>query len=66
MNNLGYIAEQLRKARVNLGLSQDEAARKCGISVRTIRSYETNGVRDLLALERICRCYGIVITVRIG
>jgi transcriptional regulator with XRE-family HTH domain len=66
MKNLGYIAERLRKARVKLGLTQDVAAVKCGISIRTLRSYEKNGIRDILALERICKCYGITITIRVG
>lgn len=36
-----YFSEKLRYARANAGLSQKELADVCGISVRTISSYET-------------------------
>ncbi|MEW8139400.1 MAG: helix-turn-helix transcriptional regulator [Candidatus Thiodiazotropha endolucinida] len=66
MIDLGYIAERLRNARINQGISQAEAAEKCGVTDRTIRKYETKGIKDLVTLDMVCKCYGITMTVRIG
>jgi transcriptional regulator with XRE-family HTH domain len=66
MYDLGLIAEQLRNARLALGLSQTAAAEMCSVSLRTLRDYENKGIRDLLTLDKICKCYGISITIIVG
>ncbi|MEW7987687.1 MAG: helix-turn-helix transcriptional regulator [Candidatus Thiodiazotropha sp.] len=66
MYDLGDIAGRLKKARKNLGLTQEAAAKKCRISPRTLKNYERYGIRDILTLDKICRCYGISLNVRVG
>ncbi|MET0081253.1 MAG: helix-turn-helix transcriptional regulator [Candidatus Thiodiazotropha lotti] len=66
MYDLGYIAERLKKARNKLGITQEAAAIRCNVSLRTLKNYELKGIRDILTLDKICKCYGIAIKVRVG
>ncbi|MEW8156388.1 MAG: helix-turn-helix transcriptional regulator [Candidatus Thiodiazotropha endolucinida] len=66
MYDLGYIAGRLKKARINLGLTQEAAAKKCRVSPRTLKNYERYGIRDILTLDKICTCYGISLDITIG
>lgn len=54
----------LRAARVNAGLSQQEAAGKIGVAVSTLRNWE-NGKTfpNQPKIERICEVYGITFDV---
>lgn len=46
-------AGRLRRARCAAGLSQEEAARRCGVSVRSYGAWERGAV-PLRALEALC------------
>ena len=54
------IRMSLKAARVNAGLSQKEAAKKLGISNKTLCNWE-NGKTfpDQPMIEKICSLYGI-------
>ena len=65
MIDLSKIAETIRVAREQKGLTQEEVAKKCGKSLRTIRNYEANGVQNLVALDSMCRCLGLTLEVKI-
>lgn len=43
----------LKAARVNCGLSQKEVAHTIGISVRTLRRYETDGTVSLEKAKKL-------------
>ena len=50
----------LKAARVNACLSQREAAKRIGISLSTLQSYEKGAtVPDILMAKTICATYGI-------
>ncbi|PUB82405.1 MAG: hypothetical protein DBP02_15245 [gamma proteobacterium symbiont of Ctena orbiculata] len=66
MINLGIIAERIKNARISRNLSLEEAAEITGYSVRTLRRYEAEGLRDLVTLDDLCTAYGAVITDIIG
>ncbi|MCU7917096.1 MAG: helix-turn-helix domain-containing protein [Candidatus Thiodiazotropha sp. (ex Epidulcina cf. delphinae)] len=66
MIDLGLIAERIRDARINQDLTLDEAAEKTGFSHRTLRRYETDGLQDLMKLDKLCAAYNVVITDIIG
>lgn len=66
MIELSHIAERIRDARIYRNLNLDEAARKIGISERSLRRYESEGIRDLVMLDRICDCYQVSLTDIIG
>jgi len=59
---------QIRAARALLGLSGQELADECGISLKTLRRYEPqNGVpagsaKVLESIESVLKGYGIVFT----
>jgi len=49
-----------RAARVNAGLSQEDAAKKMGISVYTLANYEAGKTfPDVPAIKRIEELYGV-------
>jgi len=49
----------LKAARVNAGLSQDEAAKAIGVSNATICSWEReNSYPDVMQFETLCNLYG--------
>ena len=53
-----YPSISLRAARVNAELSQEQAAKKLGISKSTLQNYETgNGVPDILLSRKIEEVY---------
>jgi transcriptional regulator with XRE-family HTH domain len=50
----------LRAARVNVGLSQQEAADKIGVAVSTLRNWESGKTfPNQPKIEKICEVYGI-------
>lgn len=50
----------LKAARVNAGLTQDEAAKKIGVSLTTLVNYEkATSFPDVRTLKRIEDAYGI-------
>ncbi len=49
----------LKAARVNCGLSQKEVAHTIGISVRTLRRYETEGTVSLEKAKKLSELYRI-------
>lgn len=50
----------LKAARVNAGLTQDEAAKKIGVSLTTLVSYEkATSFPDVRTLKRIEDAYGV-------
>src|SRR4051812_26844635 len=63
--------EPLRRVRLELGLTQDQAAERLGITARSYRRYESGAVNDAASgslvrhatrrrvTERICREFGI-------
>ncbi|GAA2259191.1 hypothetical protein GCM10010145_33480 [Streptomyces ruber] len=56
----GRLGESLRAARVKAGLTQEEVARRAGVSVRTLRHIERGQVRSPRAesLDRVARVVG--------
>lgn len=49
----------LKALRVNAGMKQDEAAKKIGIYIGTLRNYESGKTfPDTRTIERICNVYG--------
>ena len=54
-----FSADRLRDARVKMGLSQLHFAEKVGISMRTLRRFESGrGTPKLADLKRICEVTG--------
>ena len=52
----------LRAIRQGKGITQSEAARQMGVSTRTLRRYERDGITStmgVLHVFAICRAYGI-------
>ncbi|MET0035421.1 MAG: helix-turn-helix transcriptional regulator [Candidatus Thiodiazotropha lotti] len=66
MYDLGPIAERRKEARNKLGITQRVAAKRCNVSLKTLKNYEKKGIRDILTLDKMCRCYGITINLRVG
>ena len=54
------IAARLKKARIDAGMTQAEAAEKLGVSYQAVSNYErgTNRV-DSATLSRLCEIYGV-------
>ncbi len=53
---------KLRELRARAGLTQDDVAKRCGIGVKTISSFESGarvGSMKLAQLEAILRAYGV-------
>ena len=52
-----FTAKMIKEARINANMSQEEAAKALGITVRTLRSFENNqhpvSVDDLLNMARL-------------
>ncbi|MEW8253742.1 MAG: helix-turn-helix transcriptional regulator [Candidatus Thiodiazotropha taylori] len=59
MINTGLIAGRLKRARLSLKMSPEEAGERTGFSARTIRRFEREGLTDLAKLDILCECYGI-------
>ena len=56
----GTIKISLKALRVNMGLSQREAAEKIGIYIDTLRNYENGRTYpDQPTIERMCEVYGV-------
>lgn len=54
----------LRAARVNAGMSQQDAADKIGVAVSTLRNWESGKTfPNQPKIERICEVYGIAFDV---
>ena len=52
---------KLKALRVNLNLSQEEAAKELGVSQKTLSNWETGKTYpDQPQIENICRVYGVV------
>lgn len=50
----------LKAARVNAGLTREEAAEKCKISVSTLKNWELGiNYPKLPAIDKLCNLYGI-------
>lgn len=50
----------LKAARVNAGLSQEEAAKKIGIATSTLRNWEAGKTfPNQPKIEKMCEVYGI-------
>lgn len=55
-----YIQITLAAARVNAGMTQEEAARKMGVTKSTIISWEKNRIAPRIPeMERLAAVYGI-------
>ena len=51
---------KLKALRVNLNLSQEEAAKELGVSQKTLSNWETGKTYpDQPQIENICRVYGV-------
>lgn len=51
---------KLKALRVNLNLSQEEAAKKLGVSPKTLSNWETGKTYpDQPQIENICSVYGV-------
>lgn len=49
-------AEQLKAARAKISLTQEQLARWCGVTERTVQLWEAGKVRPRLqAADRLCR-----------
>lgn len=66
MIDLSLVAERLINARINLDLTQDEAAQRTGVSRSTIQRYEAGQSMDLETLDKILDGYSLTITDAIG
>lgn len=57
------LAENIRKYRNKLGLTQEALARKADISYNTIIKLETKGITDprMITLKKIAKALGITI-----
>lgn len=60
--DINLIGPTLKEKRRTAGLTGDKAAELLFMSIRSVRYHEERGVRDILLLDRICRCYGIQLT----
>ena len=49
----------LKRARAAVGLTQEDAARELGVTVRTIRSFETGALIKEETLAKLCKMYRI-------
>ncbi|MCG8004671.1 MAG: helix-turn-helix domain-containing protein [Candidatus Thiodiazotropha lotti] len=59
MIDLGLIAERLQAARLNQGLTLDDASEKTGFSARTLRRFESQGVQELTKLDTLATAYNV-------
>lgn len=51
---------KLKALRVNLNLSQEDAAKELGVSQKTLSNWETGKTYpDQPQIENICRVYGV-------
>ena len=55
---LKEIGESMRRRRLNLNLSQAEAAERSGIGVVTLRNFEKGEGLSLWGFVSLCRTYG--------
>lgn len=64
----GREGDALRAARINVGLTQEEVARRAGISVRTVRHIERGQVRNPRhdSLDRVARVVGYDLSAALG
>jgi DNA-binding XRE family transcriptional regulator len=66
MIDLSLIAERLLIARINLDLTQDEAAQRIGVSRSTIQRCEAGKLTNIVTLGRIISGYGLYAADVIG
>lgn len=55
---LASVGSFIRKSRVALGLTQPEAAKRCGVSLRTFQRAESGDVVDFATRRAIERALG--------
>ena len=62
---MNHLAEIYRNRRINVGLTQDQAARIAGVSRRTLVDFETGGERITLGnLTRLLSAIGLQLATR--
>lgn len=59
MIDINLIGPALKQKRRAAGLTGNEATERLFPSIRTIHYQEESSIRDILMLERLCRCYDI-------
>ena len=47
------LAERAKKTRKRRGISQEEPSKRCGVSIGTIKRFETTGKISLISLTKI-------------
>lgn len=58
------IGEQLKKKRLELGLSQIQVAEQCGLTYTSVLNAEKNKQISLNTLTRICNVLGLNVVLK--